>query len=128
MPISVSPKKSYILLPSAARTDHTTGVPGTQYNGGAYRGVRITINITAFAGTSITFTLVGVDPVGGVSTYPLLASAALAAPGATPLLVYPGATAVANAIANTVLPTQWQLVPSGTITSVTYSCHVELIP
>ena len=125
MAVLFEPKKKYTLLASAARTDHAaTGV--TQYNQG-YKGLRLTIDISAFSGTSITFTVKGVDPISG-NSYTLLASAAKSATGTFYLLIYPGCVAVANSVANEVLPAQWNLTSSGTITSVTWSAHAELIP
>ncbi len=119
-------KRKYDLLPSAVRTDHITGNQVLQYNA-EYRGLRLTINISAFTGTSITFTIVGVDPISGL-TYTLLASAAKSAAGLFTLLVAPAATAAANVAVVDLLPEQWKLVPSGVITSVTYSVRAELIP
>ena len=126
MAVAIMPKKFYTLLASAARTDHTTGIPGVQYNQ-HYRGLRLTIDISAFSGTSITFTIYAVDPISG-NTVSLLASAAQTGTGTIYLHIYPGAVAVANKVANEALPYQWKLTPSGTITSVTYSVHAELIP
>lgn len=125
MAVLFEPKKKYTLLASAARTDHTaTGV--TQYNQG-YKGLRLTIDISAFSGTSITFTVYLVDPISG-NTVSLLASAAQTGTGTIYLHIYPGAVAVANKVANEVLPAQWNLTSSGTITSVTWSAHAEMIP
>lgn len=117
----------YDLLPVLARTDHTTGNQVLQYNKRC-KGIRLTINITAFTGTSITFTLVGIDPTAGTTSGTLLASAAKSATGIFTMTVYPGITVAANVSAADLLPEQWKLVPSGTITTVTYGVRAELIP
>jgi hypothetical protein len=122
-----SAKRTYPLLPSAARTDHTTGNQVTQTNGGVYKGLRLTIDISAVGTVSITFTIKGVDPISG-NVYTLLASAAKSSTGTFTMLIYPGCVAVANAVLNEVLPSRWVLVPSGTIDTATYSVHAELIP
>lgn len=109
--------RAYAVFPSAARATH---VASTDENTNGYTGLTIDIDITAFTGTSITFTVQAKDPVAGTYST-LLASAALAAPGHTVLIVDPRVPAVANASAQRPLPKQWRIVPSGTITSVTYS-------
>lgn len=128
MPLSFRNKNYFNLLGSAARTDHTATGSALRKTNTTFSGLRLTIDITAFSGTSITFTIQGVDPVGATDTYTLLASAALAATGVTSLLIYPGCAAVANSVANLVLPELWQVTSSGTITSVTYSLRAELLP
>jgi hypothetical protein len=128
MPLSFRNRSTFNLLPSAARTDHTATGSALRKVNSSYAGLRLTIDITAFTGTSITFTIQGVDPVGATDTYTLLASAALAATGVTSLLIYPGCVAAANLVANIVLPELWQVTATGTITSVTYSLRAELIP
>src|SRR5436190_9593789 len=124
MSVVEAQKRVYNLLESAARTDHTTGIPGVQYNT-RYKGLRLTINISAFSGTSITYTVTGVDPISA-ATYTLLASAAKSATGVFTLTVAPATTAAANVAVVDTMPEQWKLVPSGTITSVTYSVRAEL--
>lgn len=108
-------------LPLAARTSHPTA---TVVNQDSYRGVKIYIDITAFSGTSITFTVQALDPLNGtVST--VLASAAKSATGAFTLTVYPDAATVANVALADVMPRRWQITATGTITSVTYSIAYE---
>ncbi len=113
-----------VLLTSAARTTHAS-TPDQQSNGA--RGIRVDIDITAFTGTSITFTIETYDRAkGGYVTE--LASAALVAAGHTILQVSPNSTAAANLAVNRIVPKRWRVTPSGTITSVTYSVLVTYQP
>lgn len=115
--LGMSYTKEGVLFPSAARTSHASSP--TQTAPGA-EGVRVDIDITAFSGTSITFTVQYYDPGKG-DWLTLLASAALSATGHTTLHIHPAMTAAANSIAAAILPRRWRVTPSGTITSVTYS-------
>ena len=90
-----------------------------QVNYGA-RGIKVVVDITAFAGTSITVTIEGKDPVSG-KYFTLLASAALVATGTTILTVYPGLTAAANVTASDVLPRNWRVKTTGTYNNTTYT-------
>jgi hypothetical protein len=111
-------------LPSAARTDHTaTGVVQTTTMS---TGSTNFINVTAFSGTSITFTLA--DSADDVAYTTVLASAALAATGQVALTVYPGLTETANIDASAILGRKWKITSTGTITSVTYKITCLLIP
>jgi hypothetical protein len=87
------------------------------------KGVRVGVNISAFTGGTLTVTVFGRDVSG--QTYTLLGSAALAATGFTELLIYPGATAGTNLVANLPLPPSWGVnysAASGTITAtISYS-------
>lgn len=115
------PRTFETYLPLAARATHPTAVSVQQ---GAYRGVKIYVDITAFSGTSITFTVQALDPLNGtVST--VLASAAKTGTGAFTLTVYPDTATVANVALADVAPRAWQITTSGTITSVTYSISYE---
>lgn len=119
--------RPFDLLTSAVRTDHAdTGAPLRKSNR-HYRGLRLTVDLTDIDGTSITFTIQGYDPLSG-KTYTLLASAAQTGAATVSMLIYPGCVAVANLTANTVLPEQWQVTASGTITDATYSIRAELLP
>lgn len=82
-------------------------------------GVRVDIDITAFTGTNITFTIEYYENTSG-TWKPLLASAALTAPGHTVLQADPRIPAAANAAAQAVVPKRLRITPSGTITSATY--------
>jgi hypothetical protein len=125
--MAVTVKNRYNLLSSEARTDHDdTGSVLRKYNA-HFKGLRLTVEVSAFTGTSITFTIQGYDPLSD-SVYTLLASAAITGTGTTTYLIYPGCVAVANAVANNVLPEAWQVTATGTITSATYSVRAELIP
>lgn len=105
------------LFPSAARTTHASSQsivnPGAQ-------GVRVDVDITAFTGTGIIFTIESWDPAKA-AWVPELASVSLAAAGRTILHVHPEMVAAANVIAQRVCPKTLRVTPSGTITSVTYS-------
>lgn len=115
------PRTLETYLPSAARTTHPTAVAVDQ---GAYRGIKFYIDISAFSGTSITFTVQALDPISGaVST--VLASAAKTTTGAFVLTVYPGSATAANVSLQDAAPRRWQITTSGTITSVTYSISYE---
>ena len=110
-------RQTEVVYPSVARTTHTTS---RDYYSGGSRSLRVHIDIDAFSGTSITFTVQYYDSGTG-EYFTLLASAALSATGQTVLQVGPDIAASANAIAQTYLPERIRVVPSGTITSVTYS-------
>jgi hypothetical protein len=71
------------------------------------RGLKLIVDAPAGTGT-ITVTIQGKDPLSG-KYYTILASAALAVGSTTVLLIYPGATAAANLIANDVLPSTWRV-------------------
>ena len=110
--------KSTELFPMAARTTHVAAPP-SQINLG-FTGVRIDIQINAFTGTSITFTVQYNDPAGG-GWLTLLASTALAATGHTVLHIDPRIPAAANVSAQVIVPREIRVLTSGTITSVTYA-------
>jgi hypothetical protein len=115
------PRSLETYLALAARTTHPTAVAVDQ---GSYRGLRLNIDITAFSGTSITFTLQSLDPLTGtVST--VLASAAKTGTGAFTMTVYPGITAAANVSLSDFMSRRWQITTSGVITSVTYAISYE---
>jgi hypothetical protein len=84
------------------------------------RGLVLVIDITAFAGTSVTFTLQGKDPASG-KYYTIIASAALAAVATTVLRVYPGLTAAANLVVSDVLPRTFRLISAGTFNNTTFT-------
>jgi hypothetical protein len=109
--------KEQTLFPSAARTTHAASID-VQTNGKLY--LRFDIDITAFTGTSITFTVQFYDP-GKQAYVNTLASAALTGTGHTILSLGPDVVASANVAAVEILRKRYRIVPSGTITSVTYS-------
>ncbi len=125
MAIGIVPIRNYTLFPSAARTNHASSPDITLQQG--ERSVRIDIDITAFTGTSITFTWEYFDIAKG-AWLTLIASAALSATGHTVLQAHPTMLAAANATAATIIPRRTRLTPSGTITTVTYSVSVTTNP
>lgn len=117
MPQALNLPVSKTVFSSAARTTHTAS--NVLYSDGA-RGIRFDLNISAFTGTSITFTVQFYD-FAAATWRTLLASAALSATGAVVLQITPDLAASANLIAQAILPERIRVLPSGTITSVTYS-------
>lgn len=112
------------LLPSAARTALVHGDDLTNHG---YKGVKLVIDITAWAAGSITVTIQGKDNQTG-KYFTILASAALAAVATTVLNVYPGAVVTANLSANDVLPRVWRIdIAVGGAQSITYSVSAELL-
>lgn len=113
---------------SAARTATPTPM-SDQVNRGQWRGLRVTINVTAIAATpSVVFTIQGKDPVTG-AYYTVLASAAVTGTGVTTLYVYPGSAVTANAAANFHLPSTWRVIAThGDADSITYVVGAELLP
>lgn len=105
---------------AAGATATNAGVTTTTYN--ASRAV-IILNVSAFTSGTITVTINGVTSSG--YTYPILVSAAIGATGVTPLRIFPGATASANAVANDMVPRSLQVVTTGTF-SLTYGIDYEL--
>lgn len=122
---AVVQKKTFNLLPSTAKGSAQLD-SGKQYNR-IYQGIRLTINLSAFTGTSVTFTLQGIDPISG-NAYTLLESAAKNATGTFTLTLAPGIAASSNVAAQDILPSQWKLITTGTFTVATYSVHAELLP
>jgi quinol-cytochrome oxidoreductase complex cytochrome b subunit len=115
---SINYTKEQVLFPSAARTTHAASAD-VQCNGKRY--LRFDIDITAFTGTSITFQVQFYDPGKNAYVNSTLVSAALTATGHTVLLIGPDVTTSANAAYQAVVHKRMRIVPSGTITSVTYS-------
>lgn len=89
-----------VLLASAARTATTASEDVTHAD---VIGGHFIVDVTAAGTGTLTVTVQGKDPISG-NYYTILASAALAATGTTPLRVFPGATAAANTVANDALP------------------------
>ena len=90
------------------------------------RGLRVRINASAVTATgSVVFKIQGKTPAGAYED--ILSSAAVVATGDTVLTVYPGLVAVANSVANAVVPGKWRVVatPANAV-SVTYSASAEL--
>jgi hypothetical protein len=111
-------------LASAARTAVIDTSPILNYN---HRGVKVGINITAAGTGTLTFTIKGLESIGG-AYYTMLASAAQSGTGLVILTVYPGVAAVANVSANDVLPKTFRVEVTGSDgSSWTYSISVVTI-
>lgn len=111
---------------SAART--TTPTVQSDQSGRGIKGLIVVIDTTAVPSSapSTVFTVEGKDPVSG-KYFTLLASAAVTGVGTVVLQVFPGATASANLIANSQIPTVWRVkAVHGNANSVTYV--VSVIP
>jgi hypothetical protein len=118
------------VLASASRT--ATNSSPEIHNPGAYRGVRLFIDITAVSGSSsVVFSVHVKDPVGGDWSATLLSSAAQTATVTAPvmLLIYPGATAAANAAVSVPIGRSFRVTAThGTADATTYSVSAEWIP
>lgn len=90
------------------------------------KGCKVVIDVTAFAGTSITFTLQGKDPVSG-KYFTIIASAAIVAISTVVLNVYPGLVAAANVTVNDTLPRDFRVTSSGTFNNTTFTVAVSII-
>jgi hypothetical protein len=124
VPTSRAPIASTVLA-SAART--ATPTVANQINASG-KGIVLTVNVTVIGASTLTPTILGVDPVSG-ATYTILAGAAITTTGLYVFRVYPGLTAAANLVASDVLPATWglTLVHSGAVT-MTYSVGAVVIP
>lgn len=116
--------KTQTLFPLAARTTHASSAEITN-NGSS--GVNIDFNISAFSGTSITYTLEYYNEAES-AWVTLLASAAKSGTGRFTFIVDPRIATAANVSLQSVAKKRMRVTPSGTITSVTYSVYVTMIP
>ena len=93
------------------------------------RGLRVVIDVTAVTATpSVVFTIRAKDPASG-KYVTLLASAAITAVGTTVLVVYPGTTAAANAVANLPLGSIVSVLAThADADSITYSVGIDFLP
>lgn len=111
-------------------TAASVGTNSANQTNASFRGVILTVNITALGGTSptLTVTIEGQDPVSG-GYYTVLASAALSATGLTTLVVFPGVAVTANESASTPLPVTWRVATAiaGTSPAVTATIGAALI-
>lgn len=121
----MSPRAEGEIFASAART---ATVSSAWFTNSDYRGLHLTIDVTAAAATpSVVFTIEGQDRTSA-KTYTILASAAITGTGTTVLKVYPALTAAANTVANDVLPRDWRLTATHADTdSITYSVGFSAI-
>lgn len=122
------PIRPMTVLPSAARTVATVSKDvRNQY----HRGVRIITDVTALTATgTLTVTIQGKSSLpGSADYYTLLAGATITAVGEQVLTVYPGVTETANVDFSAPLPPIFRVsVAVGNAVSITYSCHVEMMP
>ncbi len=123
--IGLNAKRTYTLVPASTTVTANYAPGGTQTNSN-HNGARITINVASITGTSVTYTITGVDPISGLSTGTILASAAQAAAATIDLIIFPGATVTANRGISSVMPLKWKITTTGTWTSLTHSVYVEL--
>jgi hypothetical protein len=109
-------------------TSHNAnGVGGKTLKTNGYSGLRIDINISAFSGTSITYTVQAHHAAADVWVT-LLASSAQTGTGNVDLHVDPRATAAANSVASKILTREVRVLSSGTITSVTHEVSATWVP
>lgn len=118
--------KQQTYLASAARTATPTKLDVTVPKG--CKGVRVVVDATAAAATpSVVFTIQSKDKLSGKYST-LLASAAVTGVSTNVYLVYPGATAAANLVAN--LPVGEIIAVDcvhGDADSLTYSVGLEFL-
>lgn len=121
------PSHELTLFPSVARALAQAYVSDDQQNL-QHRGGHFIIDVTTIAATpSVVFKVQGKVP--GTSTYyDILVSAAITATGTTVLKVHPGFLAVANTVANDILPRTWRVIAThGDTDSITYSVTASLL-
>lgn len=101
------------IAPLLARTNSATHYTFGPFTNFGWRGIRIFMKQTVLSGVSATLDckVQGKDPVGG-NWQDLVGAAfpqvtATAAP--TPLVIYPGLTAVTNKVTNDILPRTWRM-------------------
>lgn len=122
--MSESRNRKRTLTASGARTTTYTG-PDQKLGG--YRGVRVTVNVTAVTSTPSTTFKIQRKNADGTYT-DVLASAAVTATGTIPLTVYPGLTAAANSVANDHLGDTFRFVAvHGNANAMTYNAVITLL-
>ena len=115
---------------SAARTATVAGATVTNYNA---RGAVITINVTAASGTTPTLVAkLQYSPDGGTTWIDYTAkpvTATISGTGQTTLVVYPGATEVANSAVSLPLPRTLRMhyTIGGTTPSFTFATYFNWI-
>ena len=112
------------LLASAARTVTTNSTTQTNRN---WRGVHITINVTAHGGgLGIVPHIQGNDPITG-TFYDILIGTTIAATGFIVIKAYPGIAPVAGGAASDLLPYNWRFqMEALDATSHTYQVTAQL--
>lgn len=99
---------SKVLFPSAARAVAQAYTSGDQ-DGSEVEFLHVIIDVTAVTDTpALTVRIQGKDPASG-KYYDILVSAAIATVSTTVLKVGPGLTAVANLVANDIVPSIWRV-------------------
>ncbi len=111
-------------IPSAPRISESE-IELTNYN---WRGVHVILDVTAKVDTpTITLYIRGRDSTSG-KYYTILQSVGISAVGTYVFKVYPNLTAVANQVANDVIPYIWNiLVTHADTDEITYSVGVNYI-
>lgn len=116
--------ESNVILASGARTTTQTG--GDLLNLG-HRGIHLSVDVTSAGTGSITPKIQGKDANG--IYYDLLVGSAITSTGTTVLKVFPGASPVANGVANDHLPSVYRvIVTANNANTMTYSVGACLIP
>lgn len=115
-----------IIYDSAARTATSNVVRDDRNH--PRRGMHLIIDVTAIAATpSVVPSIQGFDGVSG-KYYDILVGAAIVATGTTILKVFPGATIVANLVANDFMPGRWRLLMThADADSITYSVSAQMV-
>ncbi len=116
---------SNIAINNVALSAYTTSQTATINNLNS-KGLQLIVNVTAYTLGSLTPIISGIDLSG--NKYPILTGPAIAAVGITALRVYPGLIAVANSVANDIVPLNIVLdLVAGTTDSITYEVNSNLI-
>lgn len=121
----VSFNRECTVLASAARTATTSS--DDQENSG-WRGVLLTLDITAWNATSLDVKVQMKDATSG--KYVDIPSAAFAqktGTGTDTLVIYPGVAETANRSVSDVIPATWKVVATQVGTSATYSVGASYI-
>ena len=106
------------LLASAARTVTTSSADQTNY---IASGAIIVVDVTVIPSGSLTLTIEGKDTLSG-KYFTLLTGAAISTVSTNVYRVYPALTAVANLVANDIIPRTYRItITAGDATSITYS-------
>lgn len=112
------------LIASAALTTTQTGADQTNPTG---KGLQVVLDMTVVGTGSVTLEIDGKDSVSG-KYYALLVGTAVVTNVTNVYRVYPGLVAVANAVANDILPKTWRIkVTANNANSATYSVGASVI-
>lgn len=112
------------LITASGATTTQTGSDQTNYNG---RGVKVVLDMTTVGTGSVTLEIDGKDAASG-KYYPILTGAAVATNSTNVYEIFPGATAAANAVANSQLPRVWRVkVTANNANATTYTVGASVI-